>query len=112
MAKLLYQVRWDRKAKKVLPTVPTYQVLQVEPKDKIQAFTKDPKPFIVAISDLRLAKRLGLQKAKNADGRNDLYQVPTALPPSGPRKKPQTLTCGTLVNGHFVEWGPGFPLDN
>jgi hypothetical protein len=130
MAKLLCQVQWDPKAKKV---VTTYQVLSVEPTDKIQVTTEDSQPFIIQTRSAKVVKRLGLQKAKNTDGRNDLYQVQPAAPPTPrqvalPRQGPPpttlnfrpqgppartTLNCGTLdEQGHFVAWGPGFPLDN
>jgi len=121
MAQLLCQVQWD--GKKV---VTTYRVLRVEPKDKIQV-PKGSQPLIIQTKSARIVKRLGLRKAKNSDGRNDLYQFPPAptakKTPHAIGKTPlnfiaqgpparTTLNCGTLdKQGHFVAWGPGFPLD-
>jgi hypothetical protein len=112
MAKLLGKVHWDPEKKKV---VTTYQVLQTDPNDKIQFFTKDSQPFVVQTTDMQLVERFGLQKVKNAD---DLYQVEKGPPPeplgepnllpTGTGEKGQ-LKCGTLdEHGHFKPWPSGW----
>jgi hypothetical protein len=98
MAKLLCQVHWDGKE-----VVTTYQVLQIEPKDKIEVTTTDSEPFIIQTKNARLAKTLGLRKVTNADGRTDLYQVQKAAPAQRaalrpPKASPRTtLKYGTLA---------------
>jgi hypothetical protein len=118
MAKLLGQVHWDGKNEKV---VTTYQVVQIEPNEKIQFFTKDSRSFVVQTKDTRLVKRFGLKKVKNADGLNDLYQVNKGLPLGrvGQPKLPvggaagKGLKCGTLdKQGHFVAWPSGWGSDD
>jgi hypothetical protein len=116
MATLRCQVYWDPNTNKV---VKTFDVLPGGLKDKVQFITPDSTPFIIQTKNERLAKWLGLQKAKNADGRSDLYQVKKAPPPSpkghppvkkttlqhgGKAPKPP-LPCGTLVAGKYVAWG-------
>ena len=111
MAKLLCQVHWDGKKVET-----TYTVAHVDPRDEIQVFSKDPEPFIIQ-ADEKTAERLGLhQKAKNDDGKDDLYEVQKGVPaPVKPKEAPtkeKTVLCGTLKNGHFKDWGPGIPLDD
>ena len=111
MAKLRCMVHFDPKTNKV---VKTYQVLRVGPKDQVQFITNDSKPFIIITRNAQLVKRLGLQKAKNADGRNDLYQVPVPLGiVLSPITRQGPLKCGTLdKQGHFVIWkGAGLGPD-
>jgi hypothetical protein len=61
----------------------------------------------VQIKDAQLAEKLGLQKVKNADGQDDLYQVKkvTAEPPALRGPGGAQLRCGTLDSrGNFVPW--------
>ena len=121
MAKLLCQLHWDDKTETV---VKTYQVLSTGPKDSIELVTRDADPFIIKTTNARLAKKLGLTKASNADGK-DLYQVKkileiapqkiepvqTGRAPISPTPKPASLPpwlklkCGGLKDGKFDSWG-------
>jgi hypothetical protein len=109
MANIECQLHWDGVNKKV---VKTYKILSTDSRDHVTFSTSDTGPFLIVCKNSSLAEELGLEKAPDANGQQDLYQVKKSKP--APPLKPDEkaflpdwlkLQCGTLVNGTFELWG-------